>query len=78
MSVLISLHVADFHEFHKKVQGNPKILICEAGFSFRILEPLNLSGKESRPLSQDEIARTYSRYKGYWTHVGIGKTADQK
>lgn len=74
--MLISLHASAFHHFHKTIETNPTILICDAAFSFRILHPLDLTGKETRPLTKDEIDKTYIRYKFFWKAFGIEKTHD--
>lgn len=62
MSVLISLHAAEYGHLLRKLKVNRAVLICNSNVGQRIQRFLKINGKEIRPFSDEEIKTLVEHY----------------
>lgn len=81
MAVQISLFASELHRVLTALKENRQVRICDIELGFRVRHSLNLSGEETRPLSDEEIRllttkfgwfRNYFRKLGLWPDVNEG------
>lgn len=74
MSILISAHAHSLRIFLTQNKTNRNIKICDSGTDGRILSRINLTGKEDRPFTREEIMNVlydYRYFKDYFTKMNL-------
>ena len=70
MSHIIMKHAASLEKFLLSIKNSRHIYICDAYTDSSILNPLNLTGNEERPYSEEEIdliLKKYVYFKPYFS-----------
>ena len=70
MSHIIVKHATSLEKFLLSIKNSRQIYICDAYIDSTILNPLNLTGNEERPFSEEEIElilKKYVYFKPYFT-----------
>jgi hypothetical protein len=68
MSQIISKHATALGDFLTKIKENRSIEISKAKFSYYILDKVDLTGGENRPISDNEIKQILAEYRYFEEH----------
>lgn len=65
MAVQISLFASELHRLLTALKKNRQVRICDIELGFYVRDSLNLSGEETRPLSDEEIRMLTTKFAGF-------------